>query len=195
MASALKRNFLKLNLFISQTNQPKLYLRAFKWLLSSGRFLVVIVEFVVIAGFVARFKLDADLADLQDQIKSQIPYIESLKNQEINIRKTQFQLSTIRQTTINQTNLPTILQAVAANTPKNIKITNINLTVDQTGTTGVQITGISFTNYEIAAFLKALHKDNTFLNINLSNISFDKKQIDFTITGSARTKGSQRKDS
>jgi len=193
MASALKRNFLKLNLFISQTNQSKLYLRAFKWLLSSGRFLVVLVEFVVITGFVARFKLDADLADLQDQIKSQIPYIESLKNQEMNIRETQFQLSTMRQTATNQTNFRGILQAVAANTPKNIKLTNINLTVGQDGITGVQITGISFTNYEIAAFLNALHSDNSFSNINLSNISFDKKQVDFTITGSAKTISKERK--
>lgn len=183
--AAQRRSLLKLNLLISQTHQPKIYIRLLKWLIASGRYIIIIVEFMVIAGFVARFKLDADLLDLQDKIKLQIPYIESLKSDEILIRQTQFQLATIRQVKDESLDYAQILIKIASLTPQNIKLTNINLNkLPNLNKATIQITGQSPSNQEISLLIKTLKKEPQFSEISLTNLTFEQPVIVFTIGGS-----------
>lgn len=174
----------QINLLIRKGEQVKLHERLLKWLLSSGRFIVVLVELITIGAFVARYKLDAELADLQEQIKEKVPYIESLKADEALIRQTQFQLSTIKQTKSESPDFVQTVSRVAALTPKNIKITNI--TLDRTQVfpkTLFIISGTTPSNIELSVFIGLLQKDPSFAEVTLTNISFEGQTI-FTLTGS-----------
>lgn len=184
-------SFLKVNLLISKEEQLKLPARLIKWILSSGRFIVIFVEIVTIGAFVLRYKLDAELLDIQDQINDQIPYIQSLKQNEMVIRQTQLQLSTIHQIKNNNPNYAAIFAHIAALTPYNTKLTSIALDRAQSfPKTTLTISGQTPSNLEISTLVKTLQKDPFFAEVTLSNISFE-GQVTFTITGSLSEKGAQ----
>lgn len=179
----LKKSLIHFNILVSQTNQPPIYTKLIRWLLSSGRFIVIMVELVVILGFVARFKFDQDLSDLDDKIKEQIPYIQSLKEDELLVRHTQFQLSTILS---EQTNRPDFISAfnkIAAITPTSIKINLLNINASTPDKTQLKISGASPSSLAVEAFITALKKDPIFAEINLASISVEKQQVVFSIQG------------
>lgn len=179
----------KVNLLIHKEQQPKIHIRLIRWLLASGRYIVIIVELITISAFVFRYKLDGDLEEQNSKIKQKIPYIQSLKNEEILVRETQFKLWTIRQTRSIDPNFVEVLTKIAQLTPKSIKLTAINLDRSQSfPKTSLIITGHTPTNLELSALLRALQKDQTFSDINLTNISFE-EETTFTITGSLSGKG------
>lgn len=184
-----KQSLFKVNLFINKGDQPKLYLQISKWLLSSGRYIVIFVELLVIGAFVSRYKLDADLASIQEQIKEIAPYVESLKGDESIIKKVQFQLSSISQIRSNNPNFSQIFMDIAKLTPKSTILTNITLEKDsKSPQVNLSITGQTPSNIELSAFIKALSKNPQFSNINLTNISFEGETI-FTITGTLNQSG------
>lgn len=184
-----QNNLFKVNLLLNKNEQVKLQVKLLKWVLSSGRFIVVFVELIVIMAFVYRYKLDGDLADIQEKINEQVPYIESLKNDEILIRETQFQLSTIKQIKSSSPDFPQVLVKLSELTPKTIRLTGISFDRSQVLTrTTMSITGQTPSNLELSAYIKALQKEPTFTEISLTNISFE-GQTTFTITGSISTKG------
>lgn len=186
-----KQAIFKVNLLIHKEDQPKIYIRLLKWLLSSGRFIVVFVELLTIGAFVYRYKLDSDLIEIQEKIKEAIPYVQSLKQDEILIRQTQFQLSTIKQVKGSAPGFTNAILKISQLTPKNIILTNITLDRSQTfPKTALTITGQTPSNTELSAFIKALQKDPTFFGITLTNISFE-GQTNFTITGSLDEKGAK----
>lgn len=188
----LKKSF-KVNLLIHKGEQPKLEAKLIKWLLSSGKFIVVLVELVVIGAFVFRYKLDTDLADLQDLIKEQVPYLQSLKNDEKEIRKVQFQLSTARKIIQSNPDYPQILSKIAELTPKNIKVNKIS--IDKTRSfpkVSMSITGQTSSDLALSAYIHALKKEALFSEISLSNISFEGQSMTvFTITASVTSSGGE----
>lgn len=178
-----KKPFFKVNLFIQRGERPKIYVTAFKWLLSTGRFIVVLVELVVIGAFVYRYKIDNDISNLQDKIKEQEPYIQSLQPDEDLIRQTQFQLSSIKQAKSTNLQFGQIMQKIAKITPTNITINNITFDRAQNyPQTFITISGVSPSNLELSAFINTLQSDKSFSDITLSNISFQ-GATNFTITG------------
>jgi Tfp pilus assembly protein PilN len=120
--------------------------------------------------------------DLQDQINQQIPYIKSLKGDELAIKQTQFQLSSIKQLKSDRPNYAAALTALTKITPKSIVLTNVTMDRNQPPTTSIVITGQTPSNMELAVFIKKLQQDSAFSDIVLTNISFE-GQTNFTITG------------
>lgn len=183
-----KKGLINLNILFSQTNQPKLYLRVFRWLLSSGKYLVVLVELIVISGFVLRVKLDTDISDTQDKIKEQIPYLQALAPDERQVRLTQLQLTTIKQIRHNNPDFVAALNKISSLTPKTIKLTNIFFDRTQSpAKTSLRLVGQSPSNLEVANYIKALQNDQSFSDIILANISIEKDQVNFTLLGNLLT--------
>lgn len=175
----------RVNLLVQKGQALKLEVRLMKWILASGRFIVVIVEIIVITAFIYRYKLDTDLADLQERINEQVPYIKSLKNDELALKQVQFQLSTIRQTRSESPDFVDTLNKIASLTPRSIRLTNITFEVAEPPTKAAfTINGQTPSNLELSAFINALKQDPQFSDINLSNISFE-SQTTFAITGTA----------
>ncbi len=184
MAKKIPFSNLNIDLLHPQGDQPKLTTQLIQWLLTTGKYIVIVVEIVVIAAFASRFKLDTDLTDLQDKIKQQAPYIESLKEQETFLRLTQFELSTISKNKADTPLWNELLVKITKSTPVTTRLTAINF--DRTlkyPQTAMVITGQASSNIELSAFLKAIQNDSSFSNINLANLSYDRQNIIFSITG------------
>lgn len=188
MAAQKFPNLFKVNLLIHHGEQEKLYTKLIRWAISSGRFIVIFVEMITIGAFIYRYKLDADLNDLQEQINDKIPYIKSLSADEMEIRHTQFQLSAISNLKSENINFISPLENLSTIIPKNIKITNIAF--DRTESypkVSLSISGQTPSNLELSVFVKELQQNPNFSDITLANIAFDTQTI-FTITGNLVTK-------
>lgn len=188
----VKLSFFKVNLLINKEQQPKLYVRFLKWALSSGRFFVILVELVTISAFVYRYKLDSDLIDLQEEIKIQRPYIESLKNEETLIRQIQFQLASAKQIYKESPDFAAILIKLSQLIPQTAKLISVSFNNTQISpASSISINGQSPTTSELSLFVKTLQKDPAFSEISLTNISFE-EGITFTITGTVTGNLSQK---
>lgn len=169
---------INLNLLKPQSNPEKLLVRIVKWLLSSGRFIFIAVEALVLIAFIARFKLDADLQSRKEAIDAQIPYIKDLKPYEILIRQTHLKLSTIDGFKKTQADYANILKSIADQTPMGVKISNLTLN-NQPGKVTVTISGQARTNIDISAFLMGLKSNKKFSGIELVSVGVETGSLNF----------------
>lgn len=184
---------LSLNLLKPQNNPEKIPVKLIRWLLSSGRYIFVLVNAVVLIAFGARFKLDADLASKKEAIEQQIPYIESLKPYEILIRETQFKLSTIDTAKKNLVDWSTILQKIANQTPASVKIISINIKKG-VGTVTVSITGQTQVSNDITRFVADLKGEDNFSKVSLASVDQEQGIIKFTIGATTNLAGPKGKN-
>lgn len=174
----------KLNLLKPQSNPEKLPVKFFFWLLSTGRYIFVLVEAIVLIAFFARFKLDADLATKKTAIEEQVAYIASLKPYEVLIRNTQLKLTTISDVKKNSQDWSVILKKIASQTPINTLIIGINIE-KATGRSTIHINAQTQNNNDITSFILGLKEDSTFNSVGLSSVSLDQGVIKYAIDLSA----------
>lgn len=169
-----------LDLLHPQSNPEKLPVKFIRWLLSTGRYILIFVEAIVLLAFISRFKLDTDLAERKDAIEQQVPYLESLKPYEVLIRQTQHKLSTIGNVKATSANYPSILKKIADQTPSGVKLISLNLSKDA-GRVSVQITATSQSNNDLTAFVAGLKQDQTFSDVLVASVSLEDGLINFTV--------------
>lgn len=175
---------IRLDLLKPQGENIKIFVKASKWLLSTGRYIVIFVEALVLIAFLSRFKFDGDLAANKDAIDQQIPFIQSQRSDEELIRQVQMQLATIKDIKLSNPNHPLILSKIAEQTPLGVSVDNINLN-KTTGKVDFKITGNSQTNNDLATFVLGLRDAAGFDGIIISSIGIEEDIINFTITGSS----------
>jgi hypothetical protein len=161
-----------------------------KWALSYGRFIIVVVDIVVIGCFLIRFQLDNELQNTNNQIVAEEASIKSQSAQESLIKQVHQELQTIKQTYETNPEWDNILHVIAQNTPQNTKLSNI--TFDHTGANkqvGVKITAFTTNNQEVGGFLNNLREasksadEQNFKNLSVTNLSLDQGAFSFIITG------------
>lgn len=178
---------INLNLLHPQGVGQKLPIRFLKWAVAYGRFIVVMVEIVVLVCFVARFKLDADLTSLKEEVNNRVPYLESLVDSEIVTTQTQQRLDLVKTTYAAAERYPKTLAVIASQTPQTTQITNINLEESKDGNSlSFRFTAVTNSNIDVTAFLNGLKANTNLSEITLANISYDQGQINFTIRGVAK---------
>lgn len=177
---------LNLNLLYPQGASEKLPIRFIRWLLAYGRFIIIAVEIVVVAAFIFRFKLDAELDELKRKINNEIPYVEGLSVDEALIRQTQARLSVINQTSQNAKIWVDIIPRITQYVPERLRLTNFSVEKDANSKLNLKITGKSKSNADLSFFVNSLKKDSRLKDINLANIIFDQGEIGFTITSSTK---------
>lgn len=177
---------IRLDLLRPQSNPEKIYVKLIRWLLSTGRFIFIFVEGIVLIAFIARFKLDADLAARKESIEQQIPYIESLKPYEILIRQTQFKISTMESVKQNYVDFGQILKKIADQTPAGLRITN--LSIDRNlSKASIQLSGQAQANSDVVTFVGGLKQDPSFSDVNITSISLEKTNLIFSLSAQAGT--------
>lgn len=169
-----------LDLLHPQSNPEKLPVKFIRWLLSTGRYILIFVEAIVLLAFISRFKLDTDLAEKKDAIEEQIPYLESLEPYEILIRQTQLKLSTIGNIKTASAYYSSILKKIATQTPQGVKLISLNLSKDA-GRVIIQITATSQGNNDLTSFVTGLKQDKSFSDVSVVGVSLEDRLINFTI--------------
>lgn len=176
---------IKLNLLYNQGVPQKITVRILKWLLSYGKFIVIIVDILVIVAFAYRLKLDYDLSNLNRRINTQLDFIESLSQEELMLTQFQERLA-LTQTTYKQyPDFGNFFTKITSQIPKSITLSNLSFEKSlATNITNFKFTGQTNNNTDLSIFLASLKKD--FNNVNLDGISYSEGSFTFLITGEIR---------
>ena len=179
---------IKLDLLRPQSNPQNITTKLVKWLLSSGRYIFIFVEAIVLIAFLTRFKLDADLAEKKESIEQKVPFIESLKAYEVAIRQTQQKISSLNSFYKESPDYRKIFTEIASRTPQAVTISSLNLT-KEVNRVAIQINATSQSNNDLLGFITALKKAESLSDVNLASIGLEGNLIKITITASAATVG------
>ena len=177
---------INLNLLYPQGIPQKLPVKFLKWLISYGRFIVVIVEVIVLGTFAMRFKLDNDLANLKEQINSKVPYIESLGLDEALIKQTQSRLLTIKNSYQTSSKWTQVFQKISADTPPAVVFSTLSVSKTEKNNFQFKIAAQTNSNTNITLLLNKLKAEGDFQNIVLNTISLEQGQILFAISGETK---------
>lgn len=174
---------IKLNLLYPQGLNPKLPAKILKWLFSYGQFLLIAVEFLVVGVIIMRATLDEQLADLKDEIESQVNIVQSLKPDEILIKQTQFKLDLVSKTLNSSAQWSAILASLSSKTPIGVRFVTLNIDTPTPANISFRLVGKASNNNDLAIFINSLKKTTDFKDITLINIALEEGVINFTLTG------------
>jgi len=150
--------------------------RVLKWALTTFRFIVIIVELIVVAGFLFRFYLDIQIGDLDEEINQKSALIQSRYDFEKEFRKTQLKLSVL--STLGQDsnkNSPTI-EFLSQSIPTDTQLVSYS----KTGNT-FTIRGAALSEFSINAFINSVrnsYPETSLIRLEKTN---DSPFIMFTV--------------
>lgn len=136
------------------------------WALTVGRWIVVVVELVVILAFLSRFKLDRDIADLYESIRAKQSVIQNNAGFEKDFRQFQSRLVAADTLTKKQLQVVPIVQAVASSLPTEVALTNLAFEEDK-----VSLTGVSLSENGIKSLVNNLRVSPVLSDISITNIA------------------------
>lgn len=153
--------------FIPQEDWEKTsFGKLLKWVLTVGRYIVIITELIVILAFLSRFKFDRDLTDLNEKVKQQQAIINASAQFENEFRFLQKRLSTIDGLRKTQLETEQVLSELAALTPIDVYLDDFTVAGKQ-----VSLTATALSEAGLATFLNNLKASSRFAKLTLSKVS------------------------
>lgn len=152
------------------------------WALSVGRWIVIVTELIVILAFLSRFKLDRDLADLYESIRTKQAIIASSSVFEKDFRLFQTRLQTADKLVKNQLQATKVISAMAAVTPVDVALASFTLEGSE-----IKLTGLALSEAGLKSFINGLNLSPEFTDISLANVTKQKEEAD-TLKFSLTTK-------
>jgi len=145
--------------------------RVVNWLLTTFRYLVILVELIVIVGFIARFWLDVVHANLDDQIKENTQVISSYQNFEQNFRTTKTKLQLVSEL-ISQPKTSSLISDINNRLPEGLTLIKIDNTPEK-----INIEGIALQEQLIAQLITNLKELEQLQNIKLTRLDSEANSI------------------
>lgn len=161
--AALKK---QINLLPHDSWEEKPIGRLVKWVLTIGRYIVILTELIVIIAFISRFKLDRDLSNLYEEIEIKQAKIRSLERFEEEFLFTQKQLKVIKDLGVRKVHYPQTLSLLASLVPIDVTLNKLELNQK-----GLALIGYSLSEPGLATFIDNLSQAPNFRDIRLNNVS------------------------
>lgn len=162
------RHTVPINLLPKTEFELSFWGRFIKWALSSGRYIIILTELVVIIAFMSRFKLDRDASDVGDAILGKQSLLEASSNTEKTLRLVQNKLEWANQKLNGAPKINIILD----------KLFNANVVSLSIKNTDITLIAKTVSETELGNLVGRLNENKTFKSVELSDISTD---VDGTI--------------
>lgn len=168
----------QINLLQKEDFEKKPLGKFLNWALTVGRWIVVFTELVVILAFLSRFKLDTDLADLQDKIREKQSIVANSASFEKTFRSAEKRIAQIQTLENSQLNVNKILDEFQRITPSDVVIKSLNFKEKV-----LTITGTSLNESSLSIFINNLSQSPVFTQTQITNImkGGEKPGLDFTV--------------
>jgi Tfp pilus assembly protein PilN len=144
--------------------------RLINWITTSGRYIVIFTELIVIGAFLSRFWLDRKNSDLSDEIRQGEAILESTSDFENEYRLLQSKLKFATtalaqdQETVNQ------LTILSQNLPSNVLFETLGFAKDQDDQPILRIKASSNSETDLVDFITNLTLETTIKTININSI-------------------------
>jgi len=154
-----------INLVIKPEEQLNLSSQFLNWALTYGRYIIIIIQIVVLSVFFMRFKFDRDRTDLRETVSQKKALIESITEMENEIRKVQKKLADIKLITTEQDIYLRLINFLEDNTPVETTFSLLSFSSDKVSFVAVAQDLKTF-NY----LLKRIQDEKLFTDIALEDL-------------------------
>jgi len=151
--------------------------RLLNWSLSTGRYIVVFTELIVILTFLSRFTLDRQVTDLNESILQKQALLSSYQNIEQIVTqvqaKTEFLIE--KEDRIQTVDL---LDFLSSRAPEDIIFEQLEVRTNR-----FALIGTSFSQSSLQAFINILKSESSFTDVILDNVNTSEQDtgINFTL--------------
>lgn len=156
----------EINLLPQEEFEKKTLGKFLLWALTAGRWIVVITNIIVLAAFFSRFKLDSDVADLKEEIRTKQAVILASASFEKDFRALQNRLSSIEKIENNQLNVVNLVSSVSSSIPADVVLTSFSFKEDS-----LSLSGIALSPDSLGNFSRGLSRLSNLTDLNLSSVS------------------------
>lgn len=139
-----------------------------KWGLSTGRYLVILTELVVIAAFLSRFKLDWNYAAVRDRINSKRAVLTAMAETERRFRLAQSRLGEAGKIMGEQMETAKEIEKVTAKVPRGIVLTDLTVSNKV-----ITVAGSADNADEFGVFLSRLAGNPDWKSVRIKSLSAD----------------------
>lgn len=179
---AAKKKKANINLIPQDDYNDALFGRILLWTVGTFRYIVIVVELVVMSAFLSRFWLDAKSTDLNDEIKQKEGIITASKSFEDEFRLIQKRLKTYSDYASQTGQLATSLSKITSLMPEDSTKLKLKSFTYKPNTVGLQAAADS--EQSIEQFLVNLHSVSQFTKVSLGEITTNPKnesELFFTV--------------
>lgn len=157
--------------------------KTLRWALSVGRYIVIFTELVVILSFLARFSLDRQVTNLNDDLHQKQRIIESYGSVEQNIRLAQYKIDQHQQLE-QRTNLAEVFPALTQITPFDIAMEELVIKP-----ASVVMTGRALSQQSLNTLISNIQLSPQFFNVTVGKIEIgqtDEPGFEFQISADTK---------
>jgi len=137
-----------------------------RWALTFGRYIVVFTELIVILAFISRFKLDLDLARINEEIERKKTVVASFKDLEKEMRFLQQRLKVIKNVDQMAGRTPFVLNELSQLVPLDVFLSQLEIEENS-----VFLTGTSLSNSGLATFISKLEDSQKFTKVDFGKVA------------------------
>ncbi len=141
-----------------------------KWGLTTGRYLVILTELVVIAAFLSRFKLDWDYAAVRDRINGKRAVLTAMAETERRFRLAQSRLGEAGKIIDGQLETANKIEKVTAKVPVGVVLTDVTVSDKE-----ITVSGNANSADEFGVFLSRLAGSGDWKSVGVKSLSADKQ--------------------
>lgn len=136
------------------------------WILTYGRYIIIITQIVVLSVFFLRFRVDREHTDLKESVSQKQAIIESISDLEKDMRQLQNRLNHVKQASTNQDAPLKILRFLQEELPSDTVFSTLSFTNDS-----INFAATSGNLRSFSYLLSQLQKDKKILDIYLEEIN------------------------
>ncbi|OGG02280.1 hypothetical protein A2W14_00950 [Candidatus Gottesmanbacteria bacterium RBG_16_37_8] len=154
-----------INLIIKPEEQLSISSQFLNWALTYGRYIIIIIQIVVLSVFFMRFKIDRDRTDLKEGVVQKKALVESIIDVENEIKRVQKRLSDIKLITSNQDIYLRVIKFLEKNTPVDTSFALLSFSKNT-----VKFVAISENLKTFNFLLKRIQDDKLLTDIQLEDL-------------------------
>jgi len=140
-----------------------------KWAVTTGRYIIILTELVVIIAFLSRFKLDEDLRNVNEQIQTQVNFLESEQSQLNEFLIVQKRVSLLGRTLSNKVQVTEMMDYLASRTPLEIKINQLSILKNE-----ISIGAVTLSESALGKMMTNMSRDGIWKSLDLTQIVSDR---------------------
>lgn len=148
-----------------------------KWAVTSGRYIIIITELIVILAFISRFKLDEDIRKLHEEITGKVNVLDAELPKETEFKQVQNKLAITGQILRTRYPLSSDWKKVISKVPTEVKLDSVTF-----GGAAVSLQATALGEQELGMILSGLSTDSTWTGVTLNQITEEPvKGIKFSV--------------
>ena len=145
--------------------------------LTTGRYIVIGTQIIVLSCFLARFRFDRQLEDLSDSIEEKQSVVQSFQQREAEIRLLQAQLREIKKIKKEERDPEQMLQNLVVLLPPPVFLEKLDLKQNK-----ISLAATAYSSQDLATFLNRIILSGVFEDPTLGKVTLDKGKISFTLS-------------